>query len=162
LFIRQSLSETAIGVVERGRTVSKTKNMLMGVLLAFVAIAGLMVLSSGTASAHTGGGNATPYNQGGESWSNNGCTAVPDSGWHWGARFDFRHACVHHDGCYGGHWASRSTCDEWFWNDMYAWLSRRHRQLCYDIGYAYYRGVRNFGSPFYNNRSISARMSYYA
>lgn len=76
--------------------------------------AGLGLLAPEAGATTAPGQTATPYNQGGEWWSTDGCSVVPDSGW-WG---DFHHACVHHDGCYRNHWASKSTCDTWFYNDM--------------------------------------------
>jgi hypothetical protein len=47
-------------------------------------------------------------------WPHNGCTGVSDTV----MGVSFTYACNHHDGCYGGHWATRATYDQWFFNDM--------------------------------------------
>jgi hypothetical protein len=122
------------------------------------AVATILVLlaagfSATAADAHNGG-PATPLNswQGGHWWSYNGCTASPD--------WPFLHACIHHDGCYGRHWADRATCDGWFLNDMNAtcaqvpisWLERR---VCYGSASTYYGFVRAVGSTFYAAWSIN-------
>ena len=71
-----------------------------------------------------------------------------------GSYFDFHHACIHHDGCYTHHWGSRSTCDEWFLNDMAASCSAMGADSrCYTRAATYYEGVRKFGYPFYISRS---------
>lgn len=92
-------------------------------------------------------------------WATNGCTAVPDSVW---GVFYFEHACDHHDGCYGGHWASRSGCDGEFWRNMeascvydWSWWSPS-RPACRVVRDTYYTGVRAFGGPAYYGWSISA------
>jgi hypothetical protein len=127
------------------------------------------------------GVNATPYNNGPHPWTTDGCSVVPDSGVHfkkiyygtppWGAYFwtsaswNFNHACIHHDGCYRGHWASRSTCDTWFLNDMRASCSAMHpssaarRIVCNDKAVQYYAGVRALGGPAYNGWSHYVRFS---
>lgn len=86
------------------------------------AATGILLLPTSPASATTDPGvNATPFNEGGEWWDTDGCTAVPDSGFHatlvqYGSPpfvasygtvvgyFDFHHACKHHDGCYKYHY----------------------------------------------------------
>ena len=127
-----------------------------------------------TAEASTTYGvNATPYNQGGEWWSSDGCSVVRDYGWakyggRWGW-FNFHHACVHHDGCYRHHWASKETCDQWFLNDMRAScraIAKRYPKLsehaCRDRAWWYYQGVRIFGRQAYNQRTHFVPMHYYA
>ncbi|MGH9156722.1 MAG: hypothetical protein ACRD1K_13000, partial [Acidimicrobiales bacterium] len=91
-----------------------------------VILGGLVIEASAASATQTPGVNATPYNDGSHWWSSDGCSVVPDSGFHtknvyvgrppWGASvpvtasWDFHHACVHHDGCYRNRWASRETC----------------------------------------------------
>lgn len=124
------------------------------ILLALIAFV-LTLTRSGTAQATTTPGvNATPGNVTAHWWGSDGCTAVPDSGTYRGVSFDFNHACVHHDGCYAYHWGSRSTCDDWFYNDMVASCNYLHsasssRLLCDEQAGIYWQGVRWFGGPFY-------------
>lgn len=111
------------------------------------------------ASAHnTIFGTATNSNDGSHWWATNGCTAVPDSA---PGVFNFNHACDHHDGCYGNHWASRLGCDNEFWSDMeatcvnmWAWW-HPSRPLCRSVRDTYYAGVRALGYVAYNGWSIS-------
>lgn len=112
------------------------------------------------------GVNATPYNATDHPWTSDGCSWVPDSGVTAGlatvgtppwsvnivvvASWDFNHACVHHDGCYRGHWADRATCDQWFRNDMNASCDAMHadaakRSVCKQQATLYYTGVRLLG-----------------
>ncbi len=122
-------------------------------------LAGLLVLP-GVASATVNGETVTPYNQGGEWWSTDGCSYVPDSG----PTFNFHHACVHHDGCYLYGWASRSTCDWWFRNDMRSSCRAMHsyyswrRAACYGVANVYWSGVRAFGWLAYRDRTMFARV----
>jgi Prokaryotic phospholipase A2 len=147
-------------------------------LLSIVALVAALLL--GTVVSHAGpsaattqpGVNATPYNNGPHPWTTDGCSIVPDSGVHvkkiyqWtrfgglyvstSASWNFNHACVHHDGCYRGHWASRASCDQWFLNDMRATCSAMHpssaarRAVCNAKATQYYVGVRALGGPAYN------------
>lgn len=116
----------------------------------------------GSISAHAVnqyGTNATPGNMSSHGWPTNGCTAVADSGTYNGARFDFYHACIHHDGCYYYHWGTKGECDQWFQNDMYA--SCRYLgsgEGCYQNARRYHKGVYYFGNPFYNGWSVNAEM----
>jgi hypothetical protein len=109
---------------------------------ALVLSAGMMFLFSAPASAH----NGSHY------WPTDGCTQVPE--------LRFNHPCVHHDGCYTYHWADRSTCDQWFRNDMHA--------ICRSLGFnlvtscaaqaeTYYWGVRSFGDPYYRSANVAYR-----
>lgn len=91
---------------------------------------------AGTAWGH-GQGHAVPSN-GGEDpkathpdWSTDYCTlswnGIPGV-------WDFRHACVHHDGCYAGfpkngrpvYWASKHQCDRWLFEDAQASCIDQH------------------------------------
>jgi Prokaryotic phospholipase A2 len=143
---------------------------------ALVLAAGSFVGSLDPAEATTQPGvNATPYNNSSHPWTTDGCSVVPDSGIHTAkvaygsypflayatvsASWNFNHACIHHDGCYRNHWASRGTCDSWFLNDMRASCSAIHpsssskRAVCNDKAAQYYAGVRAFGGPAYNGWS---------
>ncbi len=153
-------------------------------LLAVAVSVGLfvMALMAAPASATTTWGvNATPYNNGSHPWSTDGCSYVPDSGTHakkiaygsapfytyvWTfASWNFNHACIHHDGCYRGHWASKSTCDSWFLNDMRASCGAMHpsdwarRAVCNDKAWQYYSGVVALGWPAYSGWSYDARIA---
>lgn len=139
----------------------KARLSSLSVLLAMLAI----VTTPGTAAHATTspGVTATPYNMTHHWWSSDGCTVVPDSG----TTFDFHHACIHHDGCYAHRWASKATCDWWFYNDMrascaamfrwYSWQS----PFCNDRAYKYYLGVTYFGWPYYYNRTAYIPMNQY-
>src|SRR4051812_25277126 len=83
------------------------------VLMTMLVGVSIITGSTGADATTTPGVNATPYNEGGEWWTTDGCSVVPDSG----PDFNFHHACVHHDGCYRNHWSDRATCDQWFLND---------------------------------------------
>ncbi|WP_139228898.1 hypothetical protein [Blastococcus tunisiensis] len=133
----------------------------------------LVALASPAGATTTPGVSATPYNSGDHPWSTDGCTVVPDSGIHgtslyygqppWGANmwttafYDFNHACIHHDGCYAGRWASKGTCDSWFLNDMRASCDAMYpsdsqaaaRIVCRDRAWQYYVGVTTLGWPAY-------------
>jgi hypothetical protein len=120
----------------------------------------------------TPGVNATPYNVTAHPWTSDGCTWVPDNGTHsayvyigrypygtsvlYAAWWDFNHACMHHDGCYRGHWRDRATCDAWFLNDMNASCAALHpsnsaaRYVCGQKASQYYSGVRAFGQRAYD------------
>ena len=74
---------------------------------AFVSATVVLTLTLGLlaptpAGATTGhGAVATPANLTPHPWPYDGCSASPERGPGW----DFHHACIHHDGCYRGHWA---------------------------------------------------------
>ena len=94
-------------------------------------------------------------------WSTNGCTVVPDRIW---GVFNFNHACDHHDGCYGGQWASRYSCDVTMWydmnsscNEMWSWW-HPSRAACKTVRTTYYYGVRALGWHAYNSASINAAL----
>ena len=133
-------------------------------LLVVIALAILAVVS-GPVAAH-GGRYATDATSGNDSgtssshnyqWSTDGCSYVPDSA---PGLFYFNHPCDHHDGCYGGHWESRSGCDGRFWTNMnsacnynWSWWNPA-RYACREVRDTYYLGVRAFGAPAYYNWSI--------
>lgn len=126
---------------------SQMRGNLTGlVLFAAVATAVVMTNASPAGAETTPGVNATPYNEGGEWWSTNGCNFVPEDG----AYFDFEHACTHHDGCYEHHWGSRGTCDQWFLNDMLASCDAMGEgYACQSQAWLYWYGVRELGYPWY-------------
>ena len=136
-------------------------------LLLTAVVALILVITAGTASAHTGQGSATPGNDGPHPWATNGCStplvrvnAVPGI-------YDFGHACKHHDGCYTGfprngqptYWVSRSQCDAWFLYDMQASCRWQHGanpssswagRQCEQWASNYLLAVRTYGSGGYH------------
>lgn len=137
---------------------------------AAVVMATALTCSLGTspASATTMPGvQTTPFNMTGHPWSYDGCSLVQPRGTHFGAYYDFLHACIHHDGCYRNRWASKATCDQWFYNDMMASCRALHsvwswqRPGCMSRGSLYYLGVYYFGGNAYNNRTVYAPMNAY-
>jgi len=125
---------------------------------ALVALALAPALDAEPASASTTrGAVATPANVTSHPWSTDGCSNAPDTGPVW----DFRHPCVHHDGCYRGHWASRRTCDDWFHRDLRATCRVLHhsawgRWPCYGVAASFYAAVRAFGGSAYSRHSVTA------
>lgn len=135
-----------------------TLSLLVLVLLACATTA------PGDALGHRGQGNAVPSNAGGDpkqthpNWSDDYCTLSPDRIW---GVHDFRHACVHHDGCYSGfpdaqnrsvYWVSKNQCDRWFFEDMRASCRDTHpgrsgwgHDRCMDAAYTYYGAVLEHG-----------------
>lgn len=123
----------------------------VGRLGAIVAGAAVLAATSGTALAHTGQGNATPSNGGTDpkashpGWSQDYCTKSPDNP---GGR-DFRHACVHHDGCLTGfprngqatYWSSRGQCNAWFHDDLKATCRELYSELDAQFGCYYWANV---------------------
>jgi hypothetical protein len=101
------------------------------------------------------GGVAAPAraHDGPHPWPTDGCTAAPD--------LAFGHACVHHDGCYFLHQASRATCDSRFLTDMLA-ACQQHAVIvargCEATAYLYYGAVRLLGGIFYHQRDPHDRI----
>jgi len=104
------------------------------------------------------GAVATPANSTRHPWPYDGCSAAPERGPGW----DFHHACIHHDGCYRGHWQSRRGCDGWFRRDMRASCAVLHpwpglrRWACEAVATVYYAAVRAFGAGAYSHRLVDA------
>jgi hypothetical protein len=128
---------------------------------AALTVLGVLALTAGSAAAHpTRGATATPRNMTGHPWSTDGCSNSPERGPGW----DFHHACIHHDGCYRGHWAGQSTCDSWFLRDMRASCAVTSpragllRSFCSFIAGAYHQAVRLFGASAYARGSIAIRL----
>ncbi|WP_330335376.1 hypothetical protein OHS33_37450 (plasmid) [Streptomyces sp. NBC_00536] len=166
----------------RPRNARTGSRLLRKAATAATVLAGSAALLLGPASpvsaTTTPGTNATPYNQGGEWWTTDGCTDVPDSGVHhaWvqygkppftaygylAGRYDFHHACMHHDGCYKYRWADRATCDQWFRNDMHAsCTAMKSNAACDARAELYYRGVRVFGEIPWKLHDIRISMNQY-
>jgi hypothetical protein len=117
------------------------------------------LVAAAPAGATTGhGAVATPANGTAHPWSTDGCSAAPERGPSW----DFHHACIHHDGCYRGHWRSRRTCDGWFLRDMRASCRVLHpsgvvrRWACRGVASVYWAAVRAFGASAYHHRVVGA------
>jgi hypothetical protein len=119
-----------------------------------LTIGGVTVATTASATT-THGAVATPANWTTHPWSSDGCSASPERGPGW----DFHHACVHHDGCYRGHWASRRTCDDWFHRDMRASCRVLHdsawgRWPCDGLAGVYFAAVRAFGAHAYADHAV--------
>ncbi|MFI5983486.1 phospholipase A2 [Streptomyces sp. NPDC051555] len=163
----------------RPRTGGAVRRRLVAAATAVLGGGVLLLVPASTAAATTRPGvNATPFNEGGEYWDTDGCTDVPDDGLHtirtvygkpplalYGyltGRFDFHHACKHHDGCYKFRWADRATCDQWFRNDMHAsCTAMKSNAACDDMAELYYRGVRVFGEVPWKLHDIRISMKQY-
>ena len=104
----------------------------VGIVAAAVAVCS--IVGTGVANAHTGPGNATPANDGWHPWPTDACSTPGININSVAGIFNFRHACIHHDGCYKGfltngrptYWVSRSQCDSWFLYDMQASCRWQH------------------------------------
>jgi len=131
-------------------TPGRARLLVAGLLLMTLGLLGTVVVAE-PAAASPRGVPATPANDGRHPWTTDGCSASPERGPGW----DFHHACIHHDGCYRGHWASRSRCDDQFLRDMRASCAVLHpwggvwRDLCRWLGAVYFQAVRTFGGSAY-------------
>jgi Prokaryotic phospholipase A2 len=137
--------------------------VFLGVLV--VALGLLLSWSAAPVAVHPGDQPATPANEASDThlWSTTGCflpgaaiDAVP-------GLFDFRHACIHHGGCYqgldrGGSPAvvDRVRCDQLFRRDleascseMYGSSTDRRAQECDASAKSYYAIARSFGAQYY-------------
>jgi len=93
-----------------------------------VATAAFALAFASTAGAHSGQGNALPDNEGAHPWDTDACSTPGININSVAGIYNFRHVCIHHDGCYKGfpssgkptYWVSRSQCDAWFLYDMQA------------------------------------------
>jgi hypothetical protein len=136
-----------------GRIVQRVVMALAAVLI-IAGATSATVASTASPAAASSSTTLTPQYP----WPHNGCTGVSDTPL--GASFTY--ACNHHDGCYGGHWASRSTCDAWFYNDMIA--ACRHLPFemvggCSVWAGIYYGGVRAFGQKYYDSNGQLTRIN---
>jgi hypothetical protein len=120
-------------------------------ICAFAACIGFALSTQvSPAAAHSGNAPAVPsnLNSGGHWWKTNNCTFSPDT--------VFKHACIHHDGCYIHRWSqSKGTCDTWFRNDMRATCSEIRAGLsCYVLAEHYYAAVTAYGWPAWFSRGF--------
>lgn len=148
-------------------TTSMTSRVVARLIATLAAAAFVLFGAVSPASAHTEQGNAVPGNDSAHPWPDNGCggggalTLNSVAG-----VFDFKHACTHHDGCYGGfqregsptYWVSRSQCDTWFLFDMQASCRWQHGdqpeatengRTCLRSATTYHQIARIFGRPNY-------------
>ena len=135
------------------------------VAVVVLAVGVLLSLANTPTVAHTADQPATPANEvlDGHSWGTTGCF-LPGAGIdEVPGLFDFRHACIHHGGCYQGldrvgepTTVNRLRCDEMFRTDLEAscvvvhgmsttWRARE----CQSTAEAYYAVARSFGATYY-------------
>jgi hypothetical protein len=138
---------------------------LVLVVVAAVTVGLALVWSATPAAVHATDSPATPGNEQlqSHSWGERGCTlpgAAIDSV---SGLFDFRHACIHHDGCYQGFdrmgdtaVIDRVRCDELFRVDLTASCEYLHgtsqnwrARECASTADAYYAVARSFGRSYY-------------
>ena len=144
----------------------RPKTVRLVVLAAVAVVLGVALTWSITpAGVHAPDAPATPGNEQVEShsWGERGCTlpgAAIDSV---SGLFDFRHACIHHDGCYQGFDRTgdaavidRTRCDELFRTDLAASCEYLHgtsqnwrARECESTANAYYAVARSFGRTYY-------------
>jgi hypothetical protein len=124
------------------------------------------------AAVHAADAPATPGNEQLDShpWGERGCTlpgAAIDSV---SGLFDFRHACIHHDGCYQGFdrmgdtaVIDRVRCDELFRVDLTASCEYLHgtsrnwrARECESTAKAYYAVARSFGRTYYAGTGVAS------
>ncbi len=120
------------------------RRTVIALLTMVITVFGIALVNAPAASAES---SSTPTAQ--FPWAHNGCTGVPDDP----SGVSFTAACNYHDGCYGGHWASRSTCDLIFLGNMIKACNAQwyyHYNACRAWALIYYAGVRIFGQPFYD------------
>jgi hypothetical protein len=135
------------------------------VAAAVVAVGFLLSWSSAPAPVATGDRPATPANESldAHTWGTAGCVLPGAAIDEVPGLFDFRHACIHHGGCYQGLDRSgapaavdRLRCDQLFHTDLTAscvvlhgtstnWRARE----CESTAEAYYNVARSFGGPYY-------------
>jgi hypothetical protein len=127
--------------------------MILRVVILATAIPTALAMLSVPANAES---SSTPTAQ--YPWPHNGRTRTSDAP----AGVSFTYACNHHDGCYARHWASRSTCDAWFRNDMLkACRSSPFNEvpICRNSALLYYGTVRLFGDKYYNAKGELVRIN---
>ena len=138
---------------------------LVLVVVAVVVLGFVLAWSATPRTVHAPDAPATPGNEELEAhaWGERGCTlpgAAIDSV---SGLFDFRHACIHHDGCYQGFDRAgdsavidRVRCDELFRVDLTASCEYLHgtsqnwrARECASTANAYYEVARSFGQTYY-------------
>jgi hypothetical protein len=136
---------------------ARTKHFLGLLMAALILISGL-TLVGGSVNAQSASAESSSTPTAEYPWAHNGCTGVTD----YPGSANFTYACNHHDGCYGGHWADRATCDKWFLNDMMNYCSKLSFFLvtgCVAAAYPYYWGVRAFGQKYYDAAGVVVRIN---
>lgn len=138
---------------------------LVLVTVALVVLGLALAWAVAPSGVHAPDSPATPGNEEIEdhAWGEQGCIlpgaaidSVP-------GLFDFRHACIHHDGCYQGFdrtgdsaVVDRVRCDELFRTDLTASCEYLHgtsqnwrARECESTANAYYAVARSFGRTYY-------------
>ena len=147
---------------DQGRPTKHRLGRLIATLTMLVVAAGF---AAQPASAHTTQGYATPANDGPHPWPTDACSTPGININSVAGIFNFRHACIHHDGCYKGfprngvatYWVSRSQCDAWFLYDMQASCRWQHGdpyaswagRQCMQWAANYHWAVRTYASGAY-------------
>lgn len=138
----------------------------MALLAALLGALGLLLTFSVTpAAVHSGDRAATPANEAFDThtWSTTGCFLPGAAIDEVPGLFNFRHACIHHGGCYQGldrdgdpAVIDRSRCDELFRADLEASCTvvfgrstDRRAQECDTAAESYYAIARSFGASYY-------------
>ena len=138
---------------------------LVLVTVAAVVLGLVLAWTVAPVAVHAPEAPATPGNEElkDHAWGERGCTlpgAAIDSV---SGLFDFRHACIHHDGCYQGFDRAgdsavidRTRCDELFRTDLTASCEYLHGTVeswrareCESTANAYYEVARSFGRTYY-------------
>ncbi len=149
------------GVLNRRRRVG-WKRVFAAVSLAFCMVAGVPVVDGAASRVapdiDTGLVAAASAAEG----DSDGCSKVPNSVW---LLYSFYDACVAHDVCYVSDSVFRPTrgrCDWDFLEAMQDDCNSRWWALtgCYFVACVYYNGVRIYGEPSYENRSVNTPISY--
>jgi phospholipase A2-like protein len=147
---------------------------VLRVALLMVAVAFLLSWATSTAPSvsRTADQPATPANEAVDAhpWGTAGCF-VPGAGIDaLPGLFDFRHACIHHGGCYQGldragdpAVIDRNRCDALFRTDLVASCAVVHgtstgwrAKECESTAEAYYAVARSFGATYYTGSGRSA------
>lgn len=135
------------------------------VAVTLVAVGLLLSWASVSPAGHIADEPATPANAAldGHTWGTTGCFLPGAAIDELPGVFDFRHACIHHGGCYQGldrlgrpEAVDRLRCDQLFRTDLEAscatvhgasnnWRSRE----CRSTAEAYYAVARSFGATYY-------------
>jgi hypothetical protein len=138
---------------------------LVLVTVAAVVLGFVLSWAAAPSGVHPVDAPATPGNEqlDAHPWGERGCTlpgaaidSVP-------GLFDFRHACIHHDGCYQGFdrmgdpaVIDRVHCDDLFRTDLTASCEYLHGSMqswrageCETTANAYYAVARSFGRAYY-------------
>jgi hypothetical protein len=138
---------------------------LVLVVVAVLAAGFLLTWATVPAVSHAADQPATPANEvlDEHAWSTSGCS-LPGAGIdEVPGLFDFRHACIHHGGCYQGldrigdpAVVNRIRCDQLFRSDLEASCAVVHgtstswrARECQSTAEAYYAVARSFGATYY-------------